>query len=1059
MRLQYTYEESDCYEYDPPATFINGAPPIRTEGIPVGWKKGSFAEQDGLDLSSFNVRNRRYNNKAGNTNLDDINNWNSGYWATVLITPKHAIGCRHYWRTVPTQERKPRFMGKSGKMYYPEWESTTEFNGDRILITFKEELPDDVTPIEGCDVGYVPVGSKIYQLTNQGMLHYMYTKGGKVATWGSGPTRVYDFEYEVDPVMGEREAIWSGDSGTPTFVKDEQNGKLYWLGNKWGGFPFSRESNSTMEIVEHLKGLTSDDRPTGYDWKIAQLSGGEMDYNNDGVIDSADLGHVLAAFGMDAKGYYEQFDLNDDGKVDSGDMGKIFAKWGVTADMVTFDPDNPPPPIQDEEKKIVLTPGTGFDAFFASDFDTPARFGQSIAAAEYIQSQDVDGNPIKSNDDTFAADSHPTLALGQPNIFTTDKDCDIDVYTFHGSGIKEVLVSADGGEEINAILVPDETTDGYGGHYKIPITKEGIGAGKNTELRITAVPENGYTRTVQMFLSYTEGENRVKVDSSVTIADGIGLVNKLFDETKRNILELTESAEYELGSDATLLRDFGWIEVEAPEGIEAVIDVSYGSVNYGKRPKVHQVKWNNIVFRSMVKLNDPLALTRGNGGFYLEDTPRTTRWWLDGCRTESNWFSQTIDGTPMWELTDDDENIPNGANIFRNVYNQQIYYTNCFDSETYYGYGNARLVNNCVLDRNYMDALTNVKAVINSKSTRKLNPRAKSRHADHFQQFAGRVNDFVNNQGEEFVVAPVMNRLLYGYEGHDEYQYVQQFGFFGTGKEYYCDIAHVKSKWTGVMSTAGIAQIGIRYDHILNIGLVSENGGLIYRSDGKQYGPCLIKDINMQSLSNGTISPLNQPTGVTEFREAGEISPPMTYSGIPTDDSNLITKFSWFVPPKALGPETEIGNMYIKDGVGEGSLWLGTKAKSWTGIMTPDSEGEEIHLAEVFGLDADSWNERSRFAYTYSPKSILTGMTLTCFPTREAGEEFIASAGEQGWWLKITTDKGFAYSKSPLNLRAGDSKLVSVPNLSSGSLGGDWLNIEEMVESTTGILFELKTMN
>jgi hypothetical protein len=47
---------------------------------------------------------------------------------------------------------------------------------------------------------------------------------------------------------------------------------------------------------------------------------------------------------MDAKGYYEQFDLNDDGKVDSGDMGKIFAKWGVTADMVTFDPDNPPPP-------------------------------------------------------------------------------------------------------------------------------------------------------------------------------------------------------------------------------------------------------------------------------------------------------------------------------------------------------------------------------------------------------------------------------------------------------------------------------------------------------------------------------------------------------------------------------------------------------------------------------------------------------------------------------------------------------------------------------------------
>jgi hypothetical protein len=206
---------------------------------------------------------------------------------------------------IPTQERKQRFMGKSGTIYYPEWESTTELSGDRIVITFKEELPDDVTPIQGADIGFIPVGSKIYQLTNQGMLHYMYSRGGKVTSYGSQPPRVYDFEYEIDPVMGEREGIWSGDSGTPTFVKDEQNDKLYWLGNKWGGFPLSEDSASTQEIIDFLKGATSDARPNGYDWELAKLSGGEMDYNNDGVIDSADLGHVLAAFGMDAKGYYE----------------------------------------------------------------------------------------------------------------------------------------------------------------------------------------------------------------------------------------------------------------------------------------------------------------------------------------------------------------------------------------------------------------------------------------------------------------------------------------------------------------------------------------------------------------------------------------------------------------------------------------------------------------------------------------------------------------------------------------------------------------------------------
>jgi len=339
MRLQYTYEESDCYAYDPEPTYVGGAPPILTEGIPVSWKKGSFAEQDGLDLSSCNVRNRRYNNKAGRTNLEDINNWNSGYWATVLVTPKHAIGCRHYWKQVPAQASKQRFMGKSGKQYYPELEKVDDFNGDIVVLTFKEELPDDVTVIQPADIGYVPVGSKIYQLTNQGMLHYMYSRGGRVITYPGREPRIYDFEYEIDPVMGEREAIWSGDSGTPTFVKDENNGKLYWLGNKWGGFPYSEDTATMTELKAFFK-------EEGYVFKLAKLSGGDMDFNNDGVIDSGDLGHILAAWGTNPKinEYFELYDLNDDGVIDSGDMGEILAKWGEQAEQVIYDENDPPPP-------------------------------------------------------------------------------------------------------------------------------------------------------------------------------------------------------------------------------------------------------------------------------------------------------------------------------------------------------------------------------------------------------------------------------------------------------------------------------------------------------------------------------------------------------------------------------------------------------------------------------------------------------------------------------------------------------------------------------------------
>ena len=134
--------------------------------------------QDGLDLSSFNVRNRRYNNKAGNTNLDDINNWNSGYWATVLVTPKHAIGCRHYW--------KQRFQPKNASSV--SWarvvRSTTQ-NGNpppsstviASSLHSKKNSPKMLRRIEGCRHRFhVQSGSKIYQLTNQGMLHYMYSQ-------------------------------------------------------------------------------------------------------------------------------------------------------------------------------------------------------------------------------------------------------------------------------------------------------------------------------------------------------------------------------------------------------------------------------------------------------------------------------------------------------------------------------------------------------------------------------------------------------------------------------------------------------------------------------------------------------------------------------------------------------------------------------------------------------------------------------------------------------------------------------------------------------------------
>ena len=184
------------------------------------------------------------------------------------------------------------------------------------------------------------------------------------------------------------------------------------------------------------------------------------------------------------------------------------------------EPVDPEIPVDPNDNFLIA--GGGFPTPFQSDFDTPSRFGQSIKGSEYIESQDLDSVATKTLiDDDFAGNSHPVLALGQPNVFTTDKDCYIDIYAFHGSGIKEVAVSAGNGPYLSATLVNDEKTDEYGGHYRVAVSKQGIQPGSDVEIRTTAIPNNGYNRTVQMKLRYTKRENVIAIDSSTTICEAI----------------------------------------------------------------------------------------------------------------------------------------------------------------------------------------------------------------------------------------------------------------------------------------------------------------------------------------------------------------------------------------------------------------------------------------------------------------------------------------------------------------------------------------------------------
>jgi len=64
------------------------------------------------------------------------------------------------------------------------------------------------------------------------------------------------------------------------------------------------------------------------DWLVAWLDGGQpascpADLNGDGVVDGADLGALLSAWGGDGPA-----DLNGDGVVDGADLGALLSAWG-----------------------------------------------------------------------------------------------------------------------------------------------------------------------------------------------------------------------------------------------------------------------------------------------------------------------------------------------------------------------------------------------------------------------------------------------------------------------------------------------------------------------------------------------------------------------------------------------------------------------------------------------------------------------------------------------------------------------------------------------------------
>lgn len=348
----YNRQYHDLYEYYP---MVSHQPIV--QGLPTKINPNCEAVKAGLDFSGCAVRNQRYNNRCSPNNFpniawDDINFWNNGYFAAVLITPRHALVCEHYYATVPSQIHTMKWLGRGGIFHSRAVEKTKPMGGDLRLVEFKEDFPSDVKVYNKiADIRYIPINTEMWIQDAQNRIYRVRmartttsdgTLNGDPIGWqskvylddGMGYNEGF-FKYGTTPV---NPSVFSGDSGSPTFVLDE--GETILVGLAFGG------THISPKMLESLKFETGNRYPLEH-VKVCVKKG---DYNQDGQIDANDLGQLAAAWGTNDSKY----DLNNDGVVDAMDMTMLQADWGyygLTHSVYTPPPAPPLPNVPPKDVK------------------------------------------------------------------------------------------------------------------------------------------------------------------------------------------------------------------------------------------------------------------------------------------------------------------------------------------------------------------------------------------------------------------------------------------------------------------------------------------------------------------------------------------------------------------------------------------------------------------------------------------------------------------------------------------------------------------------------------
>ena len=639
-----------------------------------------------------------------------------------------------------------------------------------------------------------------------------------------------------------------------------------------------------------------------------------------------------------------------------------------------------------------------------------------------------------NNADSFASESRAIFGLGLPEYFLLeDNGFTLDMYAFHGAGIDKVMVSCDGGTEVTAGF--EQEVGGTGqGYFYVYVDANNFTAGATYEIRATAYPINGFARSQRMIFTYPDGENKVQIGTDTSITTAYNMLYENYDPYKRNIIEVIESGEYEVGTRVANPRKFesGWIEIIAPSGIEAYIDFSsrgkdwIARPNNSIRPQINAERYVNFTFRN--RINDwaeEYADTPVWHRYYIEDDAGT-RFWAEGCTFQSDWFS-----TGNWQR----DPSPRAKGGFRfsgggtTGRKKKVYVTNSYGDEPAGGPLGVELAKNVVLNYCYWDAFTNVKHCINCKSYNKLNPADSALHADHYQLFTNWETSNPPHLME--------NNILYGYYGQDYEEGVQPFGTFGTGRETYRDWAIVNCQWD-CGPNATVAQIGLTYGNILMMGL-DLNKSITFRSDAyAQIGPILLQNVNAGNISNGFLHPLEvNPNAINGFRTIN-VTPDVKYNGIPGAELEafLTTYYQWYNSPADLASGSG-GGMYALDPDG-------TNEPLYIGITAGGISGPKL-TEEIFKM-----GDTTKIASFNTYPGYLGAITVTGIKDLESALDFES----EKWYMSIEIDRGKSTSSFPIKKRT-DSKTCDF-NFGTG-FGGITLTPDQIFNSTTGVTIELKT--